>query len=239
MDSVVFSCIQLFSQLDKIGSNLEIYWGEICNWKKQNPNNSNSLKLNQLSPTEFPIGLSWSKMLFQLEIQYSNINKLTPTQSNSFQLDFQLEWVGNFGKGSRRVQCTCTCTFVSWRGIRPNTPISPYALYIHLYIHIFVYILCKLLFILLVLSVLIYLFYLIYFYSFLRCLFGTLDCLFFYVNLCKFCKFNVILPLATKLNVFNKPWRIIIIIIHRLYNVQPKQRRTCTFSGDRSSHHGD
>ena len=99
----------------------------------------------------------------------------------------------------------------------------------------------KLLFILLVLSVLIYLFYLIYFllyYSFLRCLFGTLDCLFFYVNLCKFCKFNVILPLATKLNVFNKPW-IIIIIIHRLYNVQPKQRRTCTFSGDRSSHHGD
>ena len=78
--------------------------GEIYNWKKQNPTNSNSLKPNQLSPTEFPIGLSWSKILFQLEIQYSNINQLTPTQSNSFQLDFQLdfqlEWVGNFGKGT-------------------------------------------------------------------------------------------------------------------------------------------
>ena len=102
-----------FSQLGTIGSNWTLCWeikfpignilrGEIYNWKKQNPTNSNSLKSNQPSPTEFPIGLSWSKILFQFEIQYSNINQLTPTQ---YQLNpIHSNWisncneVGNFGK---------------------------------------------------------------------------------------------------------------------------------------------
>ena len=73
-----------------------IFRGEIYNWKKQNPTNSNSLKSNQLSPTKFPIGLSWSKIIFQLEIQYSNINQLTPTQ---YQLNpIHSNWISNWNE---------------------------------------------------------------------------------------------------------------------------------------------
>ena len=74
----------------------DISTGEIYNWKKQNPTNSDSLKSNQLSPTEFPIGLSWSKILFQLEIQYSNINQLTPSQ---YQLNpIHSKWISNWNE---------------------------------------------------------------------------------------------------------------------------------------------
>ena len=73
-----------FSQLDKIGSN-----GHLL---------GNKIKSNQLSPTEFPIGLSWSKILFQLEIQYSNINQLTPTQ---YQLNpIHSYWISNWNESA-------------------------------------------------------------------------------------------------------------------------------------------
>ena len=89
-----------FSQLDKIGSNWtfpigNILRGEIYNWKKH-PTNSNSLKSNQLCPTEFIIGLSWSQILLELEIQYSNINQLTPTQ---YQLNpIHSNWISNWNE---------------------------------------------------------------------------------------------------------------------------------------------
>ena len=110
-----------FSQLDicweikfPIGNILR---GDIYHWKKQNPTNSNSLKSNQLSPTEFSIGLSWPQVLFQLENQYSQ-NKPShansiPAQSNSFQLVFQLDWVGNFGKRTLRFHALLIMTILS------------------------------------------------------------------------------------------------------------------------------
>ena len=100
-----------FFQTRQIWFQLNICWeikfpignilrGEIYNWKKQNPTNSNSLKSNQLSPTEFPIGLSWSKILFQLEIQSSNI-QLTSTKYQLTATQYQLNpihsnWISNW-----------------------------------------------------------------------------------------------------------------------------------------------
>ena len=49
-----------------------------------------------MSPTEFTIGLSWSEIVFQLEIQYSNINQLTPTQ---YQLNpIHSNWISNWNE---------------------------------------------------------------------------------------------------------------------------------------------
>ena len=68
LDTIGFRWIQIRNRLDfsptrqnwfQVGHLMgNILRGEIYNWKKQNPTHSNSLKSNQMSSTEFPIGLS-------------------------------------------------------------------------------------------------------------------------------------------------------------------------------------
>ena len=89
---------------------MEIYRGEIYNWEKTIQLISNSLKSNQLSPTEFPIRPSWSKILFQLEIQYSNTNHLTATQ---YQLNpIRSNWIANWNELAILVRDTFIYTLV-------------------------------------------------------------------------------------------------------------------------------